>query len=437
MYRIRLVSDLIPGIQLRIPPIHTNETIIYATLAALLFVMIGIIKNMYDLYKPAYNYFSVFTKVRGIWLVTITFIAYFGQGFVFVGGISRLIILFSAAITFVVLRIIDHLLQLREYTSIHKDGQKILLIAPSVEAAYPVLEKISSHIPHRYDICTIQEVWSHKLETYAMLFLIGNYPSDEIQEIFEKIRLSTTRFFHINEGFFLEDVVYESENIWSLIGREYKHSQLDGWAIVGKRIFDIVWSVVWIIILSPILLITAIAVKIDSRWPVFYIQKRVGHWWKLISFIKFRSMFAHMSVGEKYGGKDAQAIYDKLIASDQNTRDGVLPKITNDPRVTKIGAFIRKTSIDELPQLFSVLRWTMSLVWPRPHLPSEVAQYESRQKRLLSIKPGITGYAQVFGRDSLDFTQEAKLDLYYIEHWSIFMDVYVLFATVRVLGKGR
>jgi lipopolysaccharide/colanic/teichoic acid biosynthesis glycosyltransferase len=102
-----------------------------------------------------------------------------------------------------------------------------------------------------------------------------------------------------------------------------------------------------------------------------------------------------------------------------------------------MGKFIRKTSLDELPQLFCVLRWSMSLIGPRPHLPNEVKKYESRQRRLFSIKPWITGYAQVFGRDGLDFEEEAKLDLYYIQNWNIFMDFYIVFATLGVVFKGK
>ena len=130
-------------------------------------------------------------------------------------------------------------------------------------------------------------------------------------------------------------------------------------------------------------------------------------------------------------------MYQKLVASHANTRTGVLPKIENDPRITRVGRFIRKTSLDELPQLFSVVLGTMSLVGPRPHLENEVNHYKPRQRRLLSIKPGITGYAQVFGRDSLSFDEEARLDLYYIQKWSPRLDLYVIFGTFGVIFKGH
>ena len=148
-------------------------------------------------------------------------------------------------------------------------------------------------------------------------------------------------------------------------------------------------------------------------------------------------MYANLSVGEGYGWKKAEDIYKNLIKSASNVRQWVLPKIDNDPRVTRVGKFLRKTSLDELPQLFCVFLGTMSLIGTRPHLPNEVEKYEHRQKRLFSIKPGITWYAQVFGRDSLDFEDEARLDLYYIQHWSIFLDLYILFATFGVVFKGK
>ena len=202
-----------------------------------------------------------------------------------------------------------------------------------------------------------------------------------------------------------------------------------------KRVFDLIVSWLLIIITLPLMILIGIIIKIDSRWPILYMSKRVGKYGRLFTFLKFRSMYTHLSVG--YGGAEADALYQKLIQSDANVRQWVLPKIANDPRVTRVGRFLRKTSLDELPQIFCVFRWTMSLIGPRPHLQSEVNQYESRQKRLLSIKPGISWYAQVFGRDSLDFEEEAKLDLYYIQNRSLFLDIYIILTTFWVVFKGK
>lgn len=137
---------------------------------------------------------------------------------------------------------------------------------------------------------------------------------------------------------------------------EYRPSPLDGrWRVV-KRVVDVVVASLGLLILSPVFLLVALLIKIDSRGPVFYVQKRVGKNGKLFSFIKFRSMYTHLSTGEKYGGSDAWKLREQLMNSDANVRPGLLSKIANDPRVTPIGRILRKTSLDELPNLFSVLR---------------------------------------------------------------------------------
>lgn len=435
IYKIRLYTDLIPGVQLHIPPINYNETMGYAIITAIAFIAIGIIKQLYELNKPIQNYFQTFTKVWIYRIITITFIAYFGQGFVFFFGISRFIIIMGAFASFFILFFFD---QIRNYVEAkkHRDsGNKILIIGSDTLESYKAIEKIKNGFSFQTEYIGLHEIQDTNLQRYFIVIAVGSFAKENLQNIFEKIRFSHTRFYHISEWFFLEDVVYTPENIDNIIALEYKHSRLDWRSIVLKRIFDIGAASLLIIILSPLLILLAIFIKIDSPGPAIYRSKRIGKYGKPFSFLKFRSMYTHLSVG--YGGKAAEELYHKLIHSDANIRGDVLPKIHNDPRITRMGKFIRKTSLDELPQLFSVLRWTMSLIGPRPHLPNEVQKYESRQKRLFSIKPGITGYAQVFGRDGLDFEEEAKLDLYYIQNWNIFLDIYIVFATFGVVFKGK
>ena len=206
---------------------------------------------------------------------------------------------------------------------------------------------------------------------------------------------------------------------------EVQKTPLDGWGAIYKRLFDIFASLILIVLTSPIMILTAIAIKLDSRGPVFFSKtdnnaqlKRVGQSGKPFHYFKFRSMIP---------GTDAMR-YKELAA--QNTRKGTpMVKIANDPRVTRVGNFIRKFSIDELPELFLVLLGRMSLVGPRPHLPEEVAKYKPEHRKVLTIKPGITGMAQISGRADLDFDEEVRLDTYYIEHWSPWMDFYILLKT--------
>jgi exopolysaccharide biosynthesis polyprenyl glycosylphosphotransferase len=209
---------------------------------------------------------------------------------------------------------------------------------------------------------------------------------------------------------------------------EVKETRLDGWWRIGKRAFDLAASLLLIVILSPVMLATALAVKLTSAGPMLYVSNRVGEHGSIIRFPKFRSMMV---------GADAMKAKAEFAAKNERA-DGPLFKIADDPRVTKVGKFIRKYSLDELPQLFSVLAGHMSLVGPRPHLPEEVAKYTDRQRRVLAIKPGITGMAQVEGRANLNFNDEVRLDTYYIENWTPLLDIAILVKTpgVVIARKG-
>lgn len=215
---------------------------------------------------------------------------------------------------------------------------------------------------------------------------------------------------------------------------EVKKTSLDGWGKILKRIFDIFISFTLIVVFSPILLLTALVIILDSKGPILFSRldngtplTRIGAKGKPFRYFKFRSMYP----------KVHNMRYSELAT--QNIRgDGPLVKIKNDPRITRVGKIIRKFSIDELPELFLVLWGKISLVGPRPHLPEEVAKYQRHHKKVLTIKPGITGLAQISGRSDLDFEEEVKLDTYYIENWSLKLDLQILFKTpLAVFTKRR
>ncbi len=209
---------------------------------------------------------------------------------------------------------------------------------------------------------------------------------------------------------------------------ELKRTALDGWGRVIKRTQDIIGAILAIIIFSPVMAAVAVLIKLNSPGPIIYKNQRVGPW-GLFNTYKFRSMKTEYCVGPEYD-KDglASQFEDKLIEK-QSLRKGAVYKIANDPRRTKLGNFMEKTSLDELPQFFNVLKGNMSLVGPRPHTPKEVAKYEKWHKKVFNIKPGITGMAQISGRSEIDFDEEAKLDTYYIENWSLGLDIKILFKT--------
>ncbi|MGB0757076.1 MAG: sugar transferase [Patescibacteria group bacterium] len=216
---------------------------------------------------------------------------------------------------------------------------------------------------------------------------------------------------------------------------EIKKTPLDGWGRVVKRLFDIVVSLVLAIILLPVFLLIGFAIKVDSPGPIIYKNKRVGKDGKVFTLYKFRRMLKEYCVKDDFDKKDAALQYEKELIKKSSARTGGLYKIMNDPRSTRVGRFIEKTSLDELPQLYNVLFGSMSLVGPRPHQPREVEQFPKRHERVMAIKPGITGLAQVSGRSDLDTEDELRLDVYYIENWSLKTDISLLFKTPFALLK--
>ena len=197
-----------------------------------------------------------------------------------------------------------------------------------------------------------------------------------------------------------------------------------GWRAVAKRTFDVVVAAVAMVVTAPIALAAAIAVKVDSSGPVVFSQVRVGRDSKPFSVLKFRSMAA-----------DAEDRLAGLLAL--NEADGPLFKMAEDPRVTRVGRFLRKTSIDEFPQLWNVLRGDMSLVGPRPALPHETEEWDALLAQRLRVKPGITGMWQVSGRSDTSFEDYTRLDLYYVDNWSLATDLAILIKTVPVVLLRR
>lgn len=188
-----------------------------------------------------------------------------------------------------------------------------------------------------------------------------------------------------------------------------------------KRVIDILGAIIGLLILSPILIIVAILIKIeDPKGNIFFSQKRVGKNGEEFKMYKFRSMV-----------HNAEELKKTLM--EQNEMIGPMFKIKNDPRITKVGKVIRKTSIDELPQLINILKGNMSLVGPRPSLPKEVEQFESWMLRRLDIKPGLTCYWQVSGRNNISFEEWMKLDVKYIEERNLWIDIKLIFKTFFVL----
>ena len=193
-----------------------------------------------------------------------------------------------------------------------------------------------------------------------------------------------------------------------------------------KRVLDVVGAAVLALVLSPLLALVMLAIRLDSPGPVFFAQERVGRHGRRFRIFKFRSMYV-----------DAEERKAALLAQNE-MEGGVVFKMKDDPRITGVGRFIRRGSIDELPQLWNVLKGDMSLVGPRPPLPSEVADYTLEDRRRLEVVPGITCIWQVSGRSEIPFHQQVELDVAYIESQSLWLDLSLLLRTIPavLLGKG-
>lgn len=215
----------------------------------------------------------------------------------------------------------------------------------------------------------------------------------------------------------------------SLLGRipilTFKTTDFSPWQLLVKRIMDIIFGSIGLIITALSFVFIAIAIKLESDGPILFAQNRMGRNGRIFTFYKFRSMY-----------KDAEE--RKKILMSQNEVNGHMFKITNDPRITNVGKFLRRTSLDELPQFWNILKGDMSLVGTRPPTLDEVDKYETHHWRRLSIKPGLTGMWQVSGRSKiLDFDEVVKLDLEYIDNWTIWLDIKIIFKTFFAVLKMR
>ncbi|MEA3398120.1 MAG: sugar transferase [Patescibacteria group bacterium] len=311
----------------------------------------------------------------------------------------------------------------------------------------------------------IQEFSKHKNSGYQVIKRVRDFNLETAQELAEFIKLKeideimqsdpnlskveTLRLFDFADLNHLEfkyaaDLLgtkvlkTEVNEIAGIPIVEVKKTPLDGWGRIAKRFFDIIISVSLIALFSPVTLLSMLIIKLDSRGPIFYKNGRTGKDGKFFKLLKFRSMRIQFCTGDDYDRDDSASVYERELIKKQNAKDGEpVYKIQNDPRLTRIGKFIRRWSIDELPQFFNVLVGNISLVGPRPHQPREVAKYERHHQKVLTIKPGITGMAQVSGRSDLSFEEEVKLDTYYIENWSLLLDLAILSRTPLAVLKGR
>jgi len=258
-------------------------------------------------------------------------------------------------------------------------------------------------------------------------------PADDVLRLIEFCENLGIKFNYLPSILETHRTKIETDVIGGVPVIRLKATPLDGWGKVLKRLLDVLISALALFFLSPFLVLFAFLVKLDSPGPVFFHQKRGSSFYSF-EFYKFRTMQHNLSEGSAEGDR-VRARLER-----ENARRGPYVKIKNDPRVTKFGRFLRKTKLDELPQLWHVLEGKMSLVGPRIHMVKEVEHFESSHKKLFNaVKPGATGLAQInqYYNPELSFDEEVRLDLFYIENWSVWLDLYIIFKTIAMFLTKR
>lgn len=325
-----------------------------------------------------------------------------------------------------------------------KFGLRQIVIIGSEESAQNIANTLKLRKELGYNVFGLFNNFADFIKTAPDLKLDEVFfinPRADEKETLEAIDFCNQRHIVFKYSADLFDTYSSNMSVSALAGVpivELKRTTLEGWGRVAKRIFDIIISLLAITISSPILVISLLVILIETGRPVIYKNERVGIRGKRFFTYKFRSMFQKDCTGAQFGGSGEKAeSKEAQLIKKQSIKQGPIYKIKNDPRVTPFGRFIRRWSIDELPQFFNVLKGEMSIVGPRPHQPREVEQYEKKYRAVFTLKPGVTGLAQISGRSDLSFGEEMKLDVFYIEKWSLFLDLIIFIKTPFVVIKRK
>ncbi len=300
-------------------------------------------------------------------------------------------------------------------------------------------KKLGYRVVDEIDTASVTRVKEIRAEKGVDEIIVGDptLTDDEQEKLFDYCQINniTYKYFPTTlqtQRFFMK--IWNGEPII-----EFQHTPLDGWGRVLKRTYDIIAGFGLTVLFSPIMLVVAILIKLeDPDGPIIYKNERIGENGEKFFVYKFRYMQWKYCVTKENPAMEQAIAYEKQLIAEKNVRKGgILYKIKDDPRKMKVGAFIERFSLDELPQFFNVLQGTMSLVGPRPHQEREVERYSEYHRRLLTMRPGVTGMAQVSGRSDLAFEDEYLLDVFYIENWSLWLDIIICLKTAGALVRRR
>ncbi len=436
-YRLRAESiDLIPGVQLLEPPVSLPGIDLYITdfvlPGVILFLTIAAFLSLYALRTDRSGWSEVGRILLSalLWIVGVMAWFFLVRRELFY---SRVLLLHATVfIVFFVGTARGAVLLLQR--AMLRAGFGVRLIVsigthPLPDAAMHVLttDQRYLYLGHLPDLIALEHL-EHRRHLDLAIQTDPDPTSRTTLTLIDYCRSS-----HIGYAFLppvLADVPHQLrvERLGLLPLVQFQPTPLDGWGRIFKRMCDLIGALVLVILLSPLLFVIGVCILIESGMPILYVSHRTGeHGRKMIRVLKFRSMM-----------RNADALKADLLEKNERN-DGPLFKVRSDPRITPVGKVLRRFDLDELPQLINVLKGDMSLVGPRPHLPDEVERYNPFQRRVFAVKPGMTGLSQISGRSTLAFADEVRLDLRYIEEWSILLDLWILWRTVWVVlgGKGH
>ncbi len=374
------------------------------------------------------------------WFLFYLSFVYLSTGFLFKKEIPRLIIIYVyilSTIGSLLIRTIWYNVFSYLYKKDYLQKRKILVIGKKEESESILIHDPTASLLY-LDVWEKTEIKESIRKREIDTILSLKYTNiKNLEEIIELARVYGISFVYPKIIPEAENFTHRERLFWDMPVVEITAVSISAWERILKRAIDILWSLSGLILLFPILTIIALWIKIeDPSGPIIFRNRRIWKDGKVFHLYKFRYMYWKYSVKDAYGvtEKNDDALkFEEELKQKSDIRKWPLYKIENDPRKMRFWKIIEKLSLDELPQLWNVLKWDMSLIGPRPHQPREVEQYNELDHQVLTIKPGITGMAQVYGRDKNSWEEEVIRDRYYIEHYSITLDLAILLRTFFVV----
>jgi lipopolysaccharide/colanic/teichoic acid biosynthesis glycosyltransferase len=435
-YSLRAMRDWIPYIQLPIPYISYDQFLPFVISGVIVWGITFTWSGLYSLreHTPIIEEIRLVLIHSTIWFFIYIGFIYLSTWFLFIHEIPRLIILYTYFIATLLSIIIRYTIySISNYLyKIWKINKNTILVINNTPEKTDLNEKnYYTYIYKSMDNQSEIETLIREKNIYSIVY-IGDH--SKIWNVFTLSKIYWIPLMYPKISKYMPLNSIWDTWLWGIPMIELSSVSITAWGRIVKRSFDIVFSSISIIILIPVCIIASIWVYIsDPTGPIIYKNRRIGQNGKIFSLYKFRYMYWKYCIKEEYGIEDEAISYEEKLKQEKNTREWPLYKIENDPRKMPWGRYLERLSIDELPQLYNVLKWDMSIIWPRPHQPREIDLYDESDKQVLTVKPGITGMAQVYGRDKNTFKNEIMLDTYYIEHYSTTLDLSILLRTFFVV----